>query len=73
MAGYDSVPSSATGQFEKFDVHISDEKLEQFKQLIRLTPIGPVTYENQLRDRKYGVSRDWLSNAKKTLEATFDW
>lgn len=73
MAGYDKLPAKAIGHFEKFKVHISEEKLSQFKDLIRLSPVGPLTYENKLEDREFGVSRSWLVDAKKTWETTFDW
>jgi microsomal epoxide hydrolase len=73
MAGYDTIPAGATGNVEKFKLHISDEKLSAFKQLVKLSPVGPVTYENSFEDRRYGVTQSWLVNAKKTWETSFDW
>jgi microsomal epoxide hydrolase len=70
---YDTIPAGATGTTEKFNLHISEEKLSEFKQLVKLSPIGPATYENAFEDRRYGVTRSWLVNAKKTWEKDFDW
>jgi microsomal epoxide hydrolase len=73
MPSYDTLPAAVIGQFEKFDVHIPDEKLSQFRVLIKNAPIGPVTWENQQEDRRFGVSRQWLIDAAKTWEESFDW
>jgi microsomal epoxide hydrolase len=73
MGEYDSIPTTATGNFEQFKVQIPAEKVSQLKDLVRLSPIGPVTYENQLEDRRFGISRSWLVDAKKNWETTFDW
>jgi microsomal epoxide hydrolase len=73
MTGYDTLPSGVTGNIEKFKLHISDEKISDFKQLVKLSPIGPVTYENSVKDGSFGITRDWLVNAKKTWETKFDW
>jgi microsomal epoxide hydrolase len=73
MAAYDAVPAGAIGTIEKFNLHIPEEKLSDFKQLVKLSPIGPVTYENSLEDRRYGVTRSWLIDAKKKWETEFDW
>ena len=73
MMGYDTLPAGVTGQFERFNIHVPDNKLSEFKQLIKISPIGPVTYESEFQDGRYGVSRSWLVNAKKEWETTFDW
>jgi microsomal epoxide hydrolase len=73
MTGYDTLPTGATGQFERLNVNIPDEKLSQFKELIRIAPIGPVTWENQQTDGKFGVSRQWLVDAKQYWQDSFDW
>jgi hypothetical protein len=73
MAGYDSIPAGATGTFDKFNVHIPDEKLSQLKELIKIAPIGPVTWENQKEDRELGLSRQWLVDAQKYWRDSFDW
>jgi len=75
MSGYDSLPSGATANVKKFKVNVSDEKLEELKLLIKLSPIGPAVYENGdgNQDRKLGVTRKWLADAKNQWLNKFDW
>lgn len=74
MADYTTLPSKATAKPTPFKARISDEKLSEFKQLIKLSPIGPAVFENQKQqDRKWGMTRDWLSEAKQYWTDKFDW
>ena len=73
MADYGKVPSSAKLDVKPFKAHVDDQKLSDFKQLLKLSPIGPAVFENTNADRKYGMRRDWLSDAKKHWETGFDW
>ncbi|OJD36614.1 epoxide hydrolase [Diplodia corticola] len=75
MASYDTVPKSAKTQPTRYNVSIPEEKLQQMKQLISLSPIGPETYENLQESRDlndFGISRKWLENAKAAWEK-YDW
>lgn len=69
---FGEVPASALQQPRPFTVHHSDEQLEELKQLIKLARIGPATYEGLQEDRKYGITTDWLRNAREEW-AVFDW
>lgn len=55
---------------------VSDEDLDQFKQLLKLSKIGPETYENQVANTKdyrgFGVNRKWLLETKKQWETQYD-
>ena len=62
---FDTVPLTATLGAQHFEAHVSDLDLDDFKHLLRLSKIGPKTYENQKVDRYFGISRDWLVGAKK--------
>lgn len=73
MADYGKVPSNAQIQPTPFKSAIPEEKLAEFKQLIKLSPIGPATYENQQADRRWGMNRQWLVDAKKYWESEYDW
>lgn len=64
MADYARVPTAATLSIRPFKAYISDEKLEEFKKLLELSPIGPAVYENTSVGRTYGITRDWLVHAK---------
>ena len=70
---FDTIPSTATLKPQRFEAHVSDPDLDDFKHLLRLSKIGPKTYENLKTDRYFGISRDWLVEAKQYWETKFDW
>lgn len=74
---FDSLPSKATLKPKKFEAHVSDEELSDFKQLLKLSKIGPKTFENLTTDPKdyksFGIKREWLESAKQHWESSYDW
>lgn len=56
-----------------FTVNFPDEEYLQLQQLLRLSRIGPVTWENQHTDGRYGVPRNWLQSTKDYWLTEFDW
>lgn len=70
---YNKVPASASLKPQPFTAHISDEELNDFKQAVKYSKIGPKTYENLKDDRSFGVSREWLTNAKQHWLTNYDW
>lgn len=75
MADYSKLPSNAAIQPEPFKVQFGDQQLYDMKQLIKLSPLGPRTYENQQTtpDRRFGVNIDWMEKAKEYWQNGFDW
>lgn len=75
MADYSRLPANATLKPELFKLHIDDQKLQDMKQLIKLSPLGPETYENlqESPDRRFGISLKWMEKAKEYWQNTFDW
>ncbi|KAK4546407.1 hypothetical protein LTR36_002084 [Oleoguttula mirabilis] len=83
MADYSKIPASAKLQPKPFTAHVDNEKLQHMRELLKLSPIGPAVFENSSKDqgenlmsttdRKYGMRRDWLSNAKEHWLNKFDW
>lgn len=73
MANYGRIPAQASLKPKEFHVDIPQQQLDEFKQLLKLSKIGPKTYENQKTDRSFGTTRDWLSNAKTFWEEKYDW
>lgn len=73
MSGFDSVPKSATIKPTPFTIEVPDEKIADFKQLLKLSPIGPGTFENQQQDRRFGITQKWLKDAKEHWLGKFDW
>ncbi|USW53907.1 Putative epoxide hydrolase, alpha/Beta hydrolase [Septoria linicola] len=74
---FDQLPSSASLKPKPFKAAVSDEDLDHFKQLLKLSKIGPKTFENLTTDvkdyRSWGISRQWLSDAKQHWETKYDW
>lgn len=57
----------------KFTLQISDDEYAEFQQLIRLSRLGPQTWDNSFEDGRYGISRTWLEQAKTYWLNDFDW
>ena len=71
---YDKLPSKATLKPTRFEIHIPNRQLSGFKTLLRLSPIGPETYENTTRiDGQYGIGRKWLIETKDYWLNEYDW
>lgn len=64
-----SLPSAA----EPFELNISDQAISEWRQLLQLSKIGPDTYEGRQEDRRFGVSRQWLSDTKDYWLNKYDW
>ncbi|KDQ17793.1 hypothetical protein BOTBODRAFT_64194 [Botryobasidium botryosum FD-172 SS1] len=70
---YTTLPLSAsTISANPFRVNIAESTLDEFKTLLGLSKLAPQTYENTQGDRRYGVTGEWMREAKeKWLD--FDW
>ncbi|KAI2620682.1 Alpha/Beta hydrolase protein [Hypomontagnella submonticulosa] len=73
MADYAKLPAGVTLDVKPFKAHVAEEKLQHFKKLLELSPIGPAVFENTNAGRKYGMQREWLANAKEQWLSSFDW
>ncbi|KAB5582241.1 Alpha/Beta hydrolase protein [Coniochaeta sp. 2T2.1] len=71
---FGTVPEGAPGKPTPFTLHIPDEELSHFHQLLSLSKIAPPTYEN-LKGGKHdlGVHRDWIVSAKDAWLNSFNW
>ena len=75
MSKFDTIPKAAKSQPSRYRVHVSDQSLEELKQSLKFSKIGPPTYEKLHAEPlkgKFGLTRQGLINAKKEWE-TFDW
>ncbi|KAJ5673560.1 hypothetical protein N7507_002687 [Penicillium longicatenatum] len=70
---FNILPPNTPGKAEPFDFHVSNEELVEFRELLNLSKIGPVTWWNQQKTPEFGVSLEWLSKAKETWLTSFDW
>ncbi|GME34403.1 Alpha/Beta hydrolase protein [Neofusicoccum parvum] len=73
MASFQTLPESAKGSPTRFTVSIEEEKLQQMKDLIKLSPIGVGTYENTSKEGQFGISRKWLADARAEWAGNFSW
>lgn len=64
-----SLPETAT----PLTVNFTDEEYSQLQQLLRLSRIGPVTWENQHADGRYGTPHQWLVSTREYWLTEFDW
>lgn len=72
MAEYTKIPKIAKQQPKPFTAHTPESAIDEFKTLLKLSKLPPKTYENQQSDRRFGVSLDWMQEAKSAWEK-FDW
>lgn len=70
---FSTVPQGFPGKPQPFNLHISNDHVSDFQQLLSASKIGPATWWNEQKDHRFGVSREWLIRAKDTGLTTFDW
>jgi hypothetical protein len=67
-------PFQGSLDIKPFEASVSEEALSEFKQLLRLSKIGPATLENTAKaDPAYGVSREWTEKTKDYWLNQYDW
>lgn len=64
-----SPPSSA----KPFTLNISDQDIDDWRQLLKLSKLAPETWEGSQEDRRYGVTRKWLAETKEYWLNTYSW
>lgn len=70
-----TIPKTAKSQPLPYQVSVPEEKVSELRQLLKLSKIAPATYENlhaNAKEGKFGITREWLINAKKEWE-TWEW
>ncbi|KAH8896127.1 alpha/beta-hydrolase [Thozetella sp. PMI_491] len=72
-AQFGIIPENIPGKPEPFNLRVPEQDIADFRQLLKLSKIGPATWWNQHKDHRYGVSREWLSQAKEAWLSNFDW
>ncbi|KDQ08979.1 hypothetical protein BOTBODRAFT_37508 [Botryobasidium botryosum FD-172 SS1] len=65
--------TSTTTFADPFKVNIPDSAIDEFKTLLRLSKLAPQTYENSQEDWRYGVTGEWMREAKEKWLNDFDW
>ncbi|KAK1977954.1 epoxide hydrolase [Colletotrichum cereale] len=69
---FSNLPDGVLKTPEKFTLRVPDQDLDEFKQLLQLSKIGPETWYNKQEGGRFGITRDWLIGAKDAW-LKFDW
>lgn len=70
---FGTLPTNMPGKPVSFTLHIPDKALIECHELLKLSKIAPATWWNQHDNGHFGVSREWLIQAKGTWLTTFNW
>lgn len=70
---FGAVPANAQQLPTAFELHVEEQKLQDLRTLLRLSPIAKQTYENSQEDGIFGVSRTWMLDTKRFWEEEYDW
>jgi pimeloyl-ACP methyl ester carboxylesterase len=73
MADFGQLPSGVTLNVKPFTAKIEEQKIQDLKQLLKLSPIAAANFENSKNGRTFGINRDWLIKAKEYWLSEFDW
>jgi microsomal epoxide hydrolase len=72
FSSYTKLPAGVKVKPQPFKVNIAEEKLSEMRQLVKLSKLPPPTYESTQEDGRYGVTTQWLKEAKDAW-LDFDW
>lgn len=67
------LPSNVRVTPQDFVVNFPQTELDDLRSLIAASRVGPDTFEGFQQDRKYGVSAQWLRDAKTSWLEDFNW
>lgn len=72
---FGKLPLNAASNIDAYSLHIPASEVKHMRDLLRLSPVADSVYENSLPDgdRRLGVRRDWLAEAKRVWETEFNW
>lgn len=67
------LPSTAQCTPEKLVVEFPQADLDELRAALAASRVGPETFEGSQQDRKYGITTQWLRDAKAAWLNDFDW
>ena len=56
-----------------FKVDVTGKAIHDLHTLLDLSPLPPITFEGSFKNRKYGVTRDWLVETRDYWRNKFVW
>jgi microsomal epoxide hydrolase len=69
---FSTFPGATRRVPKRFKVAVPQDQLDDMINLLKLSKLAPKTYENSMKSQQYGVTRDWMVQAKKAWE-NFNW
>lgn len=70
---FNTLPASSTLKVESYRIAVPDAALEELQTALKVSRIAPPTYENAQEDRRFGLTREWVLQAKERWSNGFDW
>ncbi|GMF76119.1 unnamed protein product [Aspergillus oryzae] len=70
---FSQFPSTARITPHAFKVSIPQEQLTDLHTLVKLSKLGPRTYENSHPDARFGITSVWLTEIREKWLNDFDW
>lgn len=70
---FDTLPTLATLKVEPYTVAVPDAALKELQTALKIARIAPPTFENAQETRRFGLSREWVLQAKERWSNGFDW
>lgn len=67
------MPYSIPDSVKPFTLNVPENDFLEFKQLLQVSKLGPLTWEGQQEDRRFGVTRKWLAETKDYWLNKYDW
>jgi microsomal epoxide hydrolase len=69
MMSFTKLPATAKISPTPFNAAVPDSKIQELKTLLKFARLATPTYESSRSDRKFGVTREWISQAKAEWES----
>ncbi|KAH7133922.1 Alpha/Beta hydrolase protein [Dactylonectria macrodidyma] len=73
MSAYSTLPRPISIEASKYRVETAPQDLQALLNLVRNSKLGPRTFENSQANGQYGLTYEWMSQAKSYWETSFDW
>lgn len=76
MSPFTTLLKTAKSKPQPYHVQVPTERIDELKQLVRLSKIGPETYENVhaiTEEGGMGLTRAWLVRAREEWGGGWDW
>ncbi|KAJ5594177.1 uncharacterized protein N7459_000385 [Penicillium hispanicum] len=70
---FSTLPSTAKVAPSPFKVSIPKESLNELETLIKLSKLGPSTYENTQTNTQYGITKEWLVAMREQWLMSYKW